>query len=268
MTKLIEQVPPPVVTAILFVLGLCIGSFLNVCVYRLPQEGASIVKPRSYCPACKKQIRWHDNVPLLSFVALGGKCRDCKAAISIRYPVVELLTAGLFVALYRHFGATPWYPISVYFACSLLVVTLTDLDSQIIPDEVTVVGMLAGLLASFFFPALQGETWGKAAIGNSVLGLLVGGGLLFMVGLVGDFVFKRESMGGGDVKLLAMLGTFVGPAGVLLVFFFAPVLALPVGLTLKLTRRAEVIPFGPYLALSGLAVFFWGPKLLSLWMRV
>ncbi len=268
MVNFLNQVPPSWMTGIFFGLGLCVGSFLNVCIYRLPQEGASIVKPRSYCPACKKQIRWHDNIPVVSFLILGAKCRDCKAPISARYPAVELVTGALFALLYRIYGLTPWTAISVYFVCSLLVVTLTDLDCQIIPDEITIVGMLAGLLASFFFPALQGETWGKAGIGDSVLGLLVGGGLLFLIGLVGDFVFKKESMGGGDVKLLAMLGAFVGPEGTLAVFFLAPVLALPVGLALKLTRKAEVIPFGPYLALSGLAVFFWGPKLLSLWLRV
>lgn len=257
----------PVAAAIIFVWGAIIGSFLNVCIVRLPEEGESIVKPGSHCLKCRKPIRWYDNIPLLSYIFLRGRCRWCHARIPFRYFAVELLTALLFVALYYVFGISFAFVIYAYFACSLVVVSFVDLEHQIIPDEVTLGGILVGLIASYAYPELQGETIRRLGIADSILGVLLGGGLVYLMAVLGHVFFKKQGMGGGDAKLLGMIGAFTGPAGAAMAFFAAAFFAVPTALYSFIRRRGSVIPYGPYLSMGGMLVVVAGDKLLELFIR-
>lgn len=250
------------VSALVFVLGLLVGSFLNVCIVRFPKE-EPVTKGRSHCPRCGHGIAWHDNIPLLSILILRGKCRHCQGSISLRYPLVELLTAVTFLCFYKVFGPTVSFAFYGYFACSLIIVTFVDFEHQMIPDEVSIAGTFVGLVMSFLFPVLQGEFDKRLALADSALGMLFGVGLIYMVAVVGQFIFKRESMGGGDLKLLAMIGAFLGYPYTVLTFFIAPLIAAPVGLVLKIVKKAEIIPFGPYLSVAAIISLFWGRDLLA-----
>ena len=241
--------------------GSCIGSFLNVCIYRMPRE-QSVVHPPSHCTKCNRPIAWYDNIPLLSFLALGARCRRCKEPVSWRYPVVEGLTGLMTVAVVARFGVTPAGFVYAAFVYSLIVASFIDLEFQIIPDEISLGGLVLGLVLSLALPALHGTDSRLLALGRSVIGLLVGGGLLYSTGLLGDFVFKKESMGGGDIKLLAMAGSLLGWKLVTLTFFLAPLLALLPGLIVLLTKRSHVIPYGPFLSLGLIVSLFTGSELL------
>lgn len=240
-----------------FGMGLIVGSFLNVCIHRLPKD-ESIIRPRSYCPKCGKSIAWFDNVPVLSYLLLRGRCRQCREIISLRYPAVELISALIWYISWRQFGGAPMSWVHIIFLSLLLVMSLTDLETGLIPDEVSFLGMASGLAASFFAPELQGSTVPLTAAWKSLIGMLTGSGLIFVTGLAGDWIFQRESMGGGDVKLMAMAGCFLGWEKSLLVFFTAPLLALPFALYLRLVKKEEVIPYGPFLSLAAAAHFFYG----------
>ncbi len=232
---------------ILFLFGLTVGSFLNVCIHRLPKE-KSVVWPGSSCPKCKQKIVWYDNIPLVSFFILGAKCRHCKSTISWRYPIVELTSGVIWVFCWNLFGATAMLPISLLFLSLLLVITVTDLETGLIPDEVTFSGLGAGILISIFYPALQSSAvWWSGAL-NSILGALMGGALIYITGVVGKLVFRKDAMGDGDVKLMAMIGCFLGWEKIILVFFTAPFLALPLALFSKYVQKKEIIPYGPFLA--------------------
>ena len=245
-----------------FILGLVFGSFLNVCIHRLPRE-ESIVMPRSYCPACQKPLFWYDNIPLLSFLALCGKCRFCGAKITPRYFVVEFVTAAFYLWIWFYFGLTVQAFITAVLFSLLLVATVVDLEHQIIPDEVSLGGLAAGLVFSTLIPSLHEETiWWRGLLQSSI-GMLVGGGSIYVTGVLGNLAFRKESMGGGDVKLLAMIGAFTGWEKVIFAYLLAPVLALPLGLFLKFAKRAEVIPYGPFLSLAGWIGFLWGNQLIS-----
>ena len=241
-------------------MGLCIGSFLNVCIHRF-LRGESIVTPRSYCPACRKPIAWYDNIPLLSFVILSGKCRQCGAAISPRYFFVELLTGLAFIGSVHYFGWTVHAAASIVFLVILLGISAADLEEQIIPDEMSVSGILLGLLFSVSFPVLQYETAHWRGLLASLLGAFIGGGVIYATGILGELVFKKESMGGGDVKLMAMMGAFLGWKSILFVFFLAPILALPIGLYVKFKKKEDYIPYGPFLSLAGVIILFFGEPL-------
>ncbi len=250
------------VSIFVFLIGLIFGSFFNVCIHRLPRE-ESIVWPGSKCPSCGTSIVWHDNIPVLSFVALGGKCRTCKTQISSRYWMIEIITACAYLGIWFYFGLTFVALAAAILFSLLLVASVVDLEHQIIPDEVSLGGLAAGVLLSGFVPFLHHEVvWWRALI-DSGIGLLAGGGMIYATGVIGNFVFKKDSMGGGDVKLLAMLGAFLGWQKVLLVFFMGPVLALPFGLFLKFVKKEEIIPYGPFLALAGWLVFLWGDQLIA-----
>ncbi|MBI3331229.1 MAG: prepilin peptidase [Candidatus Omnitrophica bacterium] len=239
-----------------FALGGCIGSFLNVCIYRMPRE-ESLVRPRSRCPRCGHPIAWSDNIPLLSWAALRGRCRHCGSPIRWRYPVVELLTASLTVAVLYRFGAGPVGWVYVAFVAALIAVSFIDLEFQIIPDEISLGGLGLGVLLSALLPALHGTDARMVALGRSVVGLLVGGGVLYVTGLVGDLIFRKESMGGGDIKLMAMAGSLLGWKAALVAFFLAPFLALLPGLYVLAFKRSHVIPYGPFLSLAlGVSLFF------------
>jgi leader peptidase (prepilin peptidase)/N-methyltransferase len=221
------------------------------------------VIPSSHCPKCKKALFWYDNIPLLSYVVLKGRCRSCGAPISPRYLIVEFSTALFFLWIWFYFGLTVQALITAVLFSLLLVATVVDLEHQIIPDEVSVGGLAIGLLFSALVPSLHEETiWWRGLI-QSLIGMLVGGGLIYGTGVLGNLVFRKESMGGGDVKLIAMIGSFVGWQKVILVYLLAPILALPLGLFLKFVKRAEVIPYGPFLSLGGWISFLWGTQLIS-----
>jgi leader peptidase (prepilin peptidase) / N-methyltransferase len=245
-----------------FFIGTLFGSFFNVCIHRLPRE-ESISWPPSRCTTCKKSIAWFDNVPILSFILLRGRCRQCRSRFSIRYLVIELLTGIAFSWIWFRFGLTSLTAIAAVLFSLLLIATVVDLEHQIIPDEVSLGGLVVGLVVSALIPTLHGMTVWYEGLLWSFVGALVGGGLIYATGVLGDLVFRKESMGGGDVKLLAMIGAFIGWQHVLLVYFMAPVLALPLGLFVKITKRSEVIPYGPFLSLAGWIAFLWGAEIIA-----
>jgi len=243
-------------TASLFVFwfGAIIGSFLNVCIYRMPRD-ISVVMPRSACPNCKAMIPWYWNIPLLSFLWLRGKCGRCKRAISIRYFLVELVSGFSWWFLWRQCGFSTELFSGIVFFSMLLVVIVTDFETGLIPDQITIPGMIAGLVFSVIGTEHFPQAMWYQRLGASALGLLGGGAVLFVIGWFGKLVFRKESMGGGDIKLLAMVGSFIGLTNVGLVFLLAPFPALPFALWQRFVKKEETIPFGPFLALVG-ALFF------------
>ncbi len=246
----------------IFLLGLCFGSFLNVCIHRLPRE-QSIVVPASQCPQCKHSIAWYDNIPLVSFIILKAKCRHCAAPISIRYFLIELATGFLWLSLFMEFGWTAAFVAGVILISILLAVSVIDLETGLIPDRLTFPGMAAGVVAAGIAPGLLNQNVWYLGILYSALGLVIGGGILWLTAVLAKLVFRKESMGGGDIKLLAMIGAFVGAGKTVMVFFLAPFAALPFALYMKYVRKSETIPYGPYLAISGAVVFCFGDTLLS-----
>ena len=244
-----------------FAMGAAIGSFLNVCIYRLPQD-LSIAAPRSFCPACRTPILAYDNIPILSFLLLGGKCRKCRAPISWRYPLVEALTGGLALALFLKLALTFSFFCYFCFAAALVVITFIDLDHRLIPDAISLPGILIGFLLSFL--AVTPGVW------NSLLGIVIGGGSLYLVAVVYEFVTKREGMGGGDVKLLAMIGAWLGWKAVLFTLFFSSLTGSLVGGALMVARKEDgklAIPFGPFLTFSAMAYVFFGEKLVRWYLN-
>jgi len=245
-----------------FIFGAIVGSFLNVCIYRMP-KGESIVSPGSHCPKCKKPICWYDNVPVLSYLVLWGKCRFCKTPISPGYIIVEAITASLAVALFVTFGLGPKFAAYGLLMAGLIVATFVDLEIREIPDEISLGGLVAGLILAVIFPSILGAaSWNKALIG-SVLGALAGGGSIYLMGFFGEMVFKKEAMGGGDVKLMAMIGAFLGWKLALLTFFIAPLFGSVAGLVMKAKDGGDIIPYGPYLSLAAVTSIFWGERILG-----
>jgi len=240
-----------------FVLGACIGSFLNVCIYRIP-AGESIVSPPSRCLKCGERIRWYQNIPLLSWIFLAGKCAACQSNISIRYPLIEALTGWLFLAVVYYWGLG-WVSLIFWIFVSLLViVTFIDLDHQIIPDVISLPGIVLGFVGSFLIPWV---TWT-----DSIFGILLGGGSLFLVAAGYELLTKNEGMGGGDIKLLAMIGAFLGWKAVLPIIFISSLLGTLVGVPLVLFKRDAgrlKLPFGPFLSASAVIWLFWWENLLS-----
>lgn len=241
-------------TLLSFFGGACIGSFLNVCIHRIPRD-ASIVRPRSRCPACGSAIAWYDNIPIVSFFLLRGRCRRCAARISLRYPFVELLTAVLFLAVWNRYGFDARTPVFMAVISALILATFVDLDYMIIPDRISLGGMPAGLLASALVPSLHGETAALPALMASGLGILAGSGLLFLVALLGRLAFKKDAMGLGDVKLLGAIGAFIGWQGVVFTILVSSLLGSIFGVAMILGgARAwqSRIPYGPYLAAAAI----------------
>ncbi len=252
---------------VVFVFGAVIGSFLNVCIHRMPKD-ESIVSPGSHCPHCGKAVRPLDNIPLISFLILGGKCRACSAPISPRYFAVELANAFSWLCLLKIYGLSPFFYAGAVLFSILLAVTVTDLETGLIPDKLTFPGMLTGLAMSAVWPVLQGQNIWYLGLAHSALGLLAGGGILLAVGFLGNLIFKKESMGGGDIKLLAMMGSMMGFEKVLLIFFLSPFLGLPVALYMRWFRKQETIPFGPYLAMAGVCSFLYGNYLIPAILKI
>jgi leader peptidase (prepilin peptidase)/N-methyltransferase len=246
----------------LFVMGMIVGSFLNVCIYRLQRE-ESIVAPASHCPNCKHPISWHDNIPVISYLILLGKCRFCKKTISPRYMLVEILTGLLFAALFMTFGATPKLLSYLILVSGLIVVTFIDFDTQTIPDHITFSGIALGPILAVLFPSVIGETSRMLALFNSLGGAALGGAMIFLVAQIGKLIFKKDAMGDGDIFLLAMIGAFLGWKLVVLTFFVAPIFGSVVGIVMKYTRGDETMPYGPYLSMGALVSIFFGSRILA-----
>lgn len=253
-----------------FIFGAIVGSFLNVCIVRMPHE-KSVITPRSHCVHCTKMIPWYDNIPFVSYLLLRGRCRFCGEKISLRYLIVELVTAITFLGFYRYFGMTVLLWPYLVMVSGFIVATFVDFEHRIIPDEVSIGGMLAGLVFSLFVPQLHDvAALGRPLIlvhlhslGLSLLGVLVGGGSIYLMGMLGDFLFKKESMGGGDVKLLAMVGAFLGWKMAILAFFIAPFFGAVYGIVEKIRTKDTAIAYGPFLVLGALVCLFWGDAIID-----
>jgi leader peptidase (prepilin peptidase)/N-methyltransferase len=237
-------------------LGLAVGSFLNVCIHRVPRSG-SLVRPGSRCPQCGYALHWYDNVPVLSYIWLAGRCRSCAARISLRYPIVELMTMAVFLLHYAVFGWSLLLVPRLVFACALIVLFAIDLEHQLLPNVITLPGIAAGLLFSAFFPP---------GLDSALIGTLVGGGVLWGIGEGYYLVTRQEGMGGGDVKMLAMIGAFLGWKLVLVTLVLSSVLGSVVGILVIVLRRGDMkaaLPYGTFLALGGLAASLVGQQIIS-----
>lgn len=235
----------------MFCLGAIVGSFLNVVILRLPDDKQSIVFPASHCPACHNSLAWYENIPLLSFLFLRGKCSSCHHKISFQYPVVELLMATLSVALYYRFGLSFTTFGFFIFCAALLVIIWIDLHHQIIPDAISLPGIAIGFLFSFINDFVSWQ--------ESLIGLIIGGGVLYLISLLYFLLRKQEGMGGGDIKLLAMLGAFLGFKSLPFIVFASSISGAIIGLAAILIQKKEKstrIPFGPFLSLAALTYLF------------
>jgi len=266
------------ITVVIFIVGLVIGSFLNVCIVRLPR-GGSIVTPPSHCPRCQSSVKFYDNIPLISFLLLRGKCRNCGEPISWQYPLVELMNALFYVWIVREFWLGGEAFLMMALCSSLIVITFIDLDHLIIPDIITLPGMLVGLSLAPFFMSPLGDQLpfhldqllphaGSYLTGflNSLIGLILGGGPLLAIGWIWEKVRHVEAMGGGDVKLMGMVGSFLGWKGALLTIMLGAVAGSVIGVLLIALNRHKIgkyIPFGPFLATGAVASAFYGPDIVS-----
>ncbi len=254
---------------IAFLFGSVVGSFLNVCIYRIPRD-LSIILPSSRCPACGTPIKPYDNIPIISFILLGGKCRRCGAKISLRYPLVEALNGLLYVLVLWRFGPG-WHLLFLFALCSVLIaITFIDLDFQIIPDSLTLPGILIGLIAGSLALPDPFDRLSLLGFWGSAIGLLSGALAFFLIAEVSFLVLRQEAMGGGDVKMMAMVGAFLGWKSVLLTTFAGSLFGSLIGIFLmvfKGTGRRTKIPFGPFLALGALLSMFCGQEILSLYLK-
>lgn len=257
---------------LLFIFGSVIGSFLNVCIYRFPRE-QKIGLTRSRCPHCNEIIRWYDNVPFISYIILKGKCRYCRGYISFRYFVVELLTAVMFCALWWNFAAEgPALAIIYSIFVSLLIIgSFIDLEFLIIPDVINISGIIIGLAASALYPQLmKAHVWYYGLL-RSFIGILAGGGSLYLIAITAGAILKKEAMGMGDVKLLAMIGSFLGWPWIFFTIFISSLLGTVAGLALIAAKKTDIkgkIPFGPYLAMGAVISLFFGPEIINWYINL
>ena len=264
-----------------FVIGAAVGSFLNVCIYRLPRE-MSVAGPGSHCPTCGQALAWYDNVPVLSFLLLGGRCRHCGATISGRYALVELLTGLLFLATLARLGPDGGFNaaqagVALVVIPTLVAASFIDIERQIIPDEITLPGIGVGCLAGLILPQIHGPAglllgrveaavpvhlYGLIA---SVAGAAIGGGFIYLTGVAGKVIFRKEAMGFGDVKLMAMVGAFLGWQATLMSIFLGCVFGAVIGIIIifVMRRKDTRIPFGPYLSLGVVSIMFFQAQLIS-----
>ncbi len=239
-----------------FLFGLIFGSFLNVCIYRIPL-GKSIIFPPSSCPNCDRRIKFYDNIPVVSYIFLRGKCRYCHQRIPVHYPVVELLTGLLSMALFIRYGLSYQYILSFLFIISLVLISFIDLHHQIIPDILSIPGIFAGIAVSFI-P-------GHVVWVDSLIGAAGGGGILYLIALVFKKVTGRDGLGGGDVKLLAMIGAWMGWRALPFIVLLSSLSGIAIGggaLMLAGKGYRVRIPFGPFLSLGAIIYFFFGPQIL------
>lgn len=242
----------PLSTGILiFVLGAIFGSFFNVCIYRIPKK-RSLISPRSFCPKCQKTISFYDNIPIISYIILKGKCRFCNKSIGLRYPIVELLSSIVFLLCFLKFGMHLSLVAYLILFSICIIISFIDLDTGTIPDVLTIPGIILGISLSLFTKYIP--------FIKSLIGFVVGAGVLLLVTILWKLLFKKKAMGGGDIKLLGMMGAFVGPVYVLFILFTGSLL----GVIFGLVTRNRKLRFGPFLSMSLFLVLFFGDKLLKL----
>lgn len=281
-----------------FVLGTCVGSFCNVCACRWP-VGESVVSPRSRCPKCLNSIAWYDNLPLISWLILGAKCRHCKAPISMQYPIVEALTGLFFLAVYWRFGFVIATPVYMLFCAGMVIITFQDLADWTIPNQITMPGVPIGIALALVGMSMEGTGLRVTDVFDSIIGALLGGGILFAMDRITVFLLKKPGMGFGDVKLLAMVGAFLGWKGTLGTLVIASMVGSVVGIAMimyfnrygsseeedneaeappenadeetaaqaasdeEITLEGHYLPFGPYLALGAIIYLFVGPEIIE-----
>jgi len=246
----------PVPLTSLVLLGLAVGSFLNVCIHRIPR-GQSLVYPGSRCPGCGYELRWFDNIPVVSYVSLLGRCRKCRARISVRYPLVELATMALFVVHGMAFGWTALLVPRLLFACMLVVLFAIDLEHQLLPNVITLPGIAIGLIASTVLPP---------GLLDALIGVVLGGGVLWLIGEAYYRYSGHEGMGGGDVKMLAMIGAFLGWKLVLVTLVLSSFAGSIIGLAVIVVKRGGMkyaLPYGTFLALGALAASIVGDRIVN-----
>ncbi len=246
---------------LVFIAGACVGSFLNVCICRLP-KGRSVVYPGSACPQCGHRLAWWENIPLVSYFILKAKCHKCGKNIPLQYPIVEALSGVLALALWIKFGLSIELAIYSPFLASLLVITFIDLEHKIIPDVLSLSGILLGIACSFLNPDLE---WY-----DSIFGVILGGGILYVIAVGYLLLAKKEGMGGGDIKLLAMIGAYLGWSAVPLVIFLSAAVGSVIGVALILIRRGDrnsAIPYGPFLSGAAVVALFYGKEIMSWYAR-
>lgn len=268
---------------IVFIAGLCLGSFLNVCIHRLPR-GESVVHPRSRCPRCGHPIAAYDNIPVLSYLMLRGRCRHCTSRISPTYPVVELLTGVTLLAVYLRFGFSPQGLKAALLGCALIVLVFTDLGQRLLPDLVTYPGMAAGFLFALWLPLEDGTAelvWHRlldtnlplilVSLTDALFGAFLGAGLLFVLGEVWYRLRRVEAMGLGDVKMMTMVGLFFGVKLTLLTLLLGSLVGSLLGgafiLLAKKDTRYE-LPLGTFLGLAALVALFWGRPLVDAYLNL
>lgn len=242
---------------VVFIFGAVVGSFLNVCIYRIPRN-ESLILPPSRCPDCNERIVIYDNIPVLSYIFLKGRCRNCDSKIPLTYPFVEILNGILYLSLFLYFGWGAQFLAYSVFLSSLIIVTFIDLAHQIVPDRITIPGIVLGILiASTLLPV---------GLMNSLSGAILGGGLFYLTAIL-----SRGGMGGGDIKLIAMIGAFLGWKEVLLTIFLSALSGSLIGISLMVFRgkgRKHKIPFGPFLALGATLSLFWGKDIIKWYLNL
>ncbi len=239
-----------------FLLGAVVGSFLNVVILRLPEENESIIFPASHCPTCNAPLHWYENIPIVSYVVLRGKCGHCKTHISLQYPIVELCMGLLGAAVFRKFGFTFASPGYFIFSAALIAIIWIDIHHQIIPDVISLPGIVLGFLFSFINPYVSWQ--------SSLIGLIAGGGVLYIIALIYYLLRKVQGMGGGDIKLLAMIGAFLGWQALLFVIFFSSLTGAIVGIATLVYHGKDGstrIPFGPFLSIAALVYLFFNSQI-------
>jgi leader peptidase (prepilin peptidase) / N-methyltransferase len=242
------------------IFGAMIGSFLNVCILRWGSEPKqSVVQPRSRCPRCGRSLAWYDNIPVLSWLILRARCRGCGEPISVQYPLIELATAGIWAYMAWRHGATLETLRGALFGTILLGIAMTDAREYIIPNEFTWGGLVIGLIFS--------ATGGLSSLGAALLGAVVGFAVLWLVGIAGTWAFREDAMGGGDVKMMAMVGAFVGWHGVLLTIFLGAFLGSLVFVPLLLAGQRKLVPFGIFLSMGAALSYLFGPSLVDWYTR-
>jgi leader peptidase (prepilin peptidase)/N-methyltransferase len=258
------------IAAIVFLFGAMVGSFLNVCIARIP-NGDSVMRPPSHCPKCKKPIPFYDNLPIMSFLILLGRCRSCGERISPRYLLVEVLTGALAAAVYYQFGLSLAFFIAFIFLAALIVISFIDLDVRIVPDTISLPGIAAGLVFSLVAKYLVGDPSGMIPTPLSALiGILAGGGFLFVVAWIYERMTGVDGMGGGDIKLLAMIGAFLGWPSIPFTIFLASLSGSVVGLGVMFATgagRRLALPFAPFLCLGATLYLFFGRELASIYFN-
>jgi len=246
----------PFQLTILVMLGLAVGSFLNVCIHRIPRS-QSLMRPPSRCPACEYQLRWFDNIPVASYAAILGRCRKCRTRISIRYPLVELATMALFVVHGEVFGWSALLVPRLLFACAMVVLFAIDLEHHLLPNVITLPGIAIGLISSTVLPP---------GLVDALLGVALGGGVLWVIGEAYYRFSGHEGMGGGDVKMLAMIGAFLGWKLVLITLVLSSVAGSLIGLFVILIKRGGLkyaLPYGTFLALGALTASLAGERIVN-----